>query len=212
LHARTELVHDADPAARTFAILTEPDRFEDFGPAVDIPAIDPYPCKAGLGCDFGMISQYVHALRHAVGNGTWWAEIQAVSSAPSRWPTQAELHEIIRSWCGAAPDGFVTFAWDYGGGRLADHPELLSELKVLNIQGCGPFGGGTTTPTSASTTTPDSSTTTRPGPTTTGSTTTTAPMTTTTGATTTTVAGTLVMSCPVVPNPVRGQQVICTIT
>jgi hypothetical protein len=77
LRARTDLIHSIDPAARTFAIITEPDLFGQYAPTVDIPAIDPYPCRAGAACDLSTITNYVTALEQAIGDRPWWGVIQA---------------------------------------------------------------------------------------------------------------------------------------
>ncbi len=141
--ARTDLIHGIDPAARTYAIITEPPTFTQFAAAVDLPAIDPYPCRQGAPCDMGQIASYVDTLKAGLGDKPWFAVIQAFSSPPWRWPTAAEGRELIAAWCAAGPSGFTTFAWDYDGNSLSSQPELLAEIEKLNRGGCAGFSDRT---------------------------------------------------------------------
>lgn len=139
VRARTDLIHGIDPAARTYAIITEPPTFAQFSAAVDIPAIDPYPCRQGAACDLGQIASYVDTLKAGLGDKPWFAVIQAFSSPPWRWPTATEGRDLITAWCAAEPSGFTTFAWDYDGNSLSSQPELLAEIEKLNRGGCAAF-------------------------------------------------------------------------
>jgi PKD repeat protein len=138
LQARTALVHAADPAARTFSVFSEPATFASFVPTVDIPATDPYPCKPSQPCDTTMIPAYAAAMR-ATGATKWWGVLQGFGSGSWRWPTGAEMHAMIRQWCGAGWSGAATFAWTWNGEQLADHPDVLQQIRTLDTAGCASF-------------------------------------------------------------------------
>lgn len=138
LQARTNLVHSVDPNARTFSVFEKPSNYAQYVATVDVPAIDPYPCKANQPCDWTRIPTYADAIK-AAGATRWFGVIQGFGSGGWRWPTAAEEHTIVRQWCQSGWSGAATFAWTWNGENLSDHPDVLNEIQTLNTQGCNAF-------------------------------------------------------------------------
>ncbi|NIH80849.1 hypothetical protein [Amycolatopsis viridis] len=140
VRARARLVRtlDPDPSHFTLANIDDPAQFHAFAGAVDVIATDPYPCRSGQACDWSLIPAYIAALR-AAGVHRYLALLQAFGAGKWRWPTAAELEHMIAQWQKSDWGGQITFAWSYGGGRLTDHPELLSVLQRLNADPHFPF-------------------------------------------------------------------------
>jgi hypothetical protein len=132
--ARNALVHRLAPGTFTYEIVTEPGNFAAFAKLTDVLGADPYPCKVGHPCDLTMIPRYIAALRaaHVV---RYWGVLQAFSYEDWRYPTAAELREMISQWERSGWEGEQTYAWSFMGQSLTQHPDLLSVLRSLNSGG-----------------------------------------------------------------------------
>lgn len=140
VRARARLVRslDRDPQHFTLVNIDDPAQFRAFAESVDVIGTDPYPCRAGRGCDWSLIPAYIAALR-AAGVRRYVALLQAFGAGDWRWPTAGELERMIAQWQKSDWSGEITFAWSYDGGRLLDHPDLLSVLQRLNVDPLFPF-------------------------------------------------------------------------
>jgi hypothetical protein len=130
--ARSALVHRLAPGAFTYEVVTEPPNFQAFAAATDVLGTDPYPCTVGHQCDMTMIPRYIAALR-AAHVAHYWGVLQAFSFGKWRFPTAAELQEMIGQWEQSGWEGEQTFAWAYNGQSLTRHPGLLAVLRALNL-------------------------------------------------------------------------------
>ncbi|MDA8322634.1 MAG: hypothetical protein M0030_22900 [Actinomycetota bacterium] len=137
VRARSRLVHRLAPGAFTYEVVTEPGNFAAFATATDVLGADPYPCRAGGGCDWSMIPRYIAALT-AARVARYWGVLQAFSAGPWRYPTPLELRTMIRQWARSRWQGAQTFAWSYAGHSLARHPGLLAVLRAFNVGKIGP--------------------------------------------------------------------------
>lgn len=142
VRARARLVRSLDPDPRHFTLanIDDPAQFRAFAGSTDVIGTDPYPCHIGHECDWSQIPAYIAALR-AAGIHRYVALLQAFSARTWRWPTAAELEHMIAQWQKSDWSGQITFAWSYAGGRLSDHPDLLSVLQRLNADPGYPFPG-----------------------------------------------------------------------
>ncbi|MER5449791.1 hypothetical protein ABT065_29825 [Streptomyces sp. NPDC002764] len=133
VRARSALVRSLDPDTRRFTVVNvdDPNQFAAFRGAADVMSVDVYPCLVGKPCDWSRIPYALSRLR-AAGVTRYMGMLQAFSYAQWRWPTAAELTGMIAQWQRSDWEGQLTFSWQYKGGRLADHPELLRVLKRLN--------------------------------------------------------------------------------
>ncbi|HJQ47118.1 MAG TPA: hypothetical protein VJ870_12485 [Amycolatopsis sp.] len=140
VRARALLVRSLDPDPRhfTFANIDDPAQFRSFRDTVDVLGTDPYPCRAGRSCDWSLIPRYVAALQ-AAGVRRYLPLLQAFGAGNWRWPTGAELGNMIAQWQRSSWSGEITFSWSYGGGHLSDHPDLLTVLRQLNYDPLFPF-------------------------------------------------------------------------
>jgi hypothetical protein len=140
VRARARLVRSLDPDPRHFTLtnIDDPAQFRAFAGSVDVIGTDPYPCRTGQKCDWSQIPDYIAALR-AAGVHRYVALLQAFGGGKWRWPTAAELAQMIGQWQKSEWSGQITFAWNYAGGRLSDHPELLAVLQRLNADPRSPF-------------------------------------------------------------------------
>lgn len=129
---RSRLVHELAPGVFTYEVVTEPGNFAAFARATDVLGADPYPCLRGHPCDWTQIPAYIAAL-DAAHVPVYWALLQAFGDGKWRAPTAAELARMIGQWEHSRWQGEQTFAWDYQGWSLADHPDLLGVLKSLNL-------------------------------------------------------------------------------
>ncbi|MCH5670807.1 hypothetical protein [Streptomyces gilvus] len=130
---RSALVRSLDPDHRRFTLVNvdDPRQFASFRGTTDVMSVDVYPCLVGKPCDWALIPRALQALRKA-GVTRYMGMLQAFSYQQWRWPTAAELTGMIAQWQRSDWQGQLTFSWQYKGGRLADHPELLRVLKRLN--------------------------------------------------------------------------------
>jgi hypothetical protein len=129
--ARSRLVHRLAPGAFTYEVVTEPGNFAAFATATDVLGADPYPCLRGAACDWSQIPRYIAALR-AAHVARYWGVLQAFSGSGWRYPTPAELRDMIRQWEHSDWQGEQTFAWRFAGHSLVAHPGLLAVLRSLN--------------------------------------------------------------------------------
>ncbi|MTD55142.1 hypothetical protein [Amycolatopsis pithecellobii] len=140
LRARDRLVRSLDPDPRHFTLanIDDPAQFRAFAGSTDVIGTDPYPCLSGRACDWSLIPAYIEALR-AAGVHRYVALLQAFGAGMYRWPTALELEHMIAQWQKSDWSGQLTFAWNYAGGRLTDHPDLLAVLQRLNTDPFFPF-------------------------------------------------------------------------
>lgn len=148
VRARSRLVHRLAPGAFTYEVVTEPGNFAAFATATDVLGADPYPCRAGGGCDWSMIPRYIAALT-AARVARYWGVLQAFSAGPWRYPTPPELRAMISQWARSRWQGAQTFAWSYAGHSLAHHPGLLAVLRAFNAGKIGPGSSRPGTETAA---------------------------------------------------------------
>ncbi|MEU1475410.1 hypothetical protein ACFYZ8_14060 [Streptomyces sp. NPDC001668] len=130
---RSALVRSLDPDTDRFTLVNvdDPDQFTAFRDTTDMMSVDVYPCLADKPCDWSQIPRAVSRLRKA-GVTRYMGMLQAFSYEQWRWPTAAELTGMIAQWQRSDWQGQLTFSWEYKGGRLTEHPELLGVLKRLN--------------------------------------------------------------------------------
>ncbi|MDT7841636.1 hypothetical protein [Streptomyces justiciae] len=133
VRARAALVRSLDPNTRRFTMVNvdRPDHFAAFRGTTDVMSVNVYPCLAGEPCDWSKIPRTLDRLREA-GVTRYMGMLQAFSFEQWRWPTADELAGMIAQWQRSDWLGQLTFSWEYEGGELADHPELLRVLKRLN--------------------------------------------------------------------------------
>jgi hypothetical protein len=131
LRARTALIHSLLPGYPTYAVIEFPSNYAKFNGTVDIMGIDPYPCHRGASCSTTEIPSYIAALKSA-GVHRYWGVLQAFQDSYYRFPTAAELTAMISQWMASQWSGQQTFAWQYAGNNLSDHPDLLAVLTRLN--------------------------------------------------------------------------------
>jgi hypothetical protein len=130
---RSELVRSLDPDTDRFTLVNvdDPNQFAAFRGTTDVMSVDVYPCLVAKPCDWTKIPRALHRLRQA-GVPRYMGMLQAFSFEQWRWPTAAELTGMIAQWQRSDWQGQLTFAWEYKGRSLADHPDLLRVLKRLN--------------------------------------------------------------------------------
>jgi len=130
---RSALVRSLDPDTDRFTLVNvdDPNQFAAFRGTTDVMSVDVYPCLVAKPCDWTKIPRALERLRQA-GVTRYMGMLQAFSFEQWRWPTAAELTGMIAQWQRSDWQGQLTFSWEYKGGRLADHPELLRVLKRLN--------------------------------------------------------------------------------
>jgi hypothetical protein len=130
---RSALVRSLDPDTGHFTVVNvdDPNQFAAFHGTTDVMSVNVYPCLVGKACDWSRIPRALARLRE-VGVTRYIGMLQAFSFRQWRWPTAAELTGMIAQWQRSDWQGQLTFSWEYKGGRLADHPELLRVLKRLN--------------------------------------------------------------------------------
>ncbi|GHF42903.1 hypothetical protein [Streptomyces griseosporeus] len=131
---RAALVRSLDPDTDRFTLVNvdDPNQFADFRGTTDVMSVDVYPCLVGKPCDWSKIPNAIARLREA-GVTRYMGMLQAFSFEQWRWPTADELSGMIAQWQRSDWEGQLTFAWEYAGGRLADHPDLLKVLRRLNL-------------------------------------------------------------------------------
>ncbi|MEU6372885.1 hypothetical protein [Streptomyces sp. NPDC046909] len=130
---RAALVRALDPDTERFTVVNvdRPEHFAAFRGATDVMSVNVYPCLVGEACDWSKIPRTLDRLRE-VGVTRYMGMLQAFSFEQWRWPTADELSGMIAQWQRSDWVGQLTFSWEYRGGELADHPELLRVLKRLN--------------------------------------------------------------------------------
>lgn len=132
--ARSRLVSGLAPGAFTYEVVTEPGNFAAFARATDVLGADPYPCRTGRGCDWSTIPRYIAAL-DAAHVPRYWGVIQAFGYQSWQTPTPGELARMIAQWQNSRWQGEQVYAWADAGWSLESHPELLAELRALNLDG-----------------------------------------------------------------------------
>lgn len=140
VRARARLVRSLDSDQRHFTLanIDDPAQFGAFAGTADVLATDPYPCRVDRACDWSLIPAFVAALR-AAGIHRYMAMLQAFREGQWRWPTAVELEHILAQWQKSDWSGQITFSWSYAGGRLSDHPDLLSVLQRFNARPRNPL-------------------------------------------------------------------------
>ncbi|MDN3025503.1 hypothetical protein [Streptomyces sp. S.PB5] len=130
---RSALVRALDPDTDRFTVVNvdKPEHFAAFRGTTDVMSVNVYPCLVGEPCDWSKIPQVLERLEEA-GVTRYMGMLQAFSFEQWRWPTAEELTGMIAQWQRSAWLGQMTFSWEYEGGELAEHPELLRVLKRLN--------------------------------------------------------------------------------
>ncbi len=132
---RSRLVHRLAPHTFTYAVIeggnSHPGEYRAFRGAVDVVGIDPYPCTFTGGCDYRKIDDAVARAREA-GLTHIWGVVQAFQDHFYRYPSGAELEQILRHWKAAGIEGEQVFSWSYAGHRLPGQPELLTVLQESN--------------------------------------------------------------------------------
>lgn len=133
VRARSALVRSLDPDGRRFTLVNvdDPNEFGAFDGTADVIATDAYPCQVAEPCDWGLIPNRIASLNQA-GISRYAAMLQVFSGGDWRWPTADELQGILDQWRQSNWCGALFFSWEWQGGRLADHPELLAVLKQFN--------------------------------------------------------------------------------
>jgi hypothetical protein len=130
---RSALVRALDPDPDRFTVVNvdKPEHFAAFRGTTDVMSVNVYPCLVGEECDWAKIPRTLERLREA-GVTRYMGMLQAFSFEQWRWPTADELTGMIAQWQRSDWLGQLTFSWEYEGGELTDHPELLRVLKRLN--------------------------------------------------------------------------------
>ncbi len=128
LAARTALIHRLDPAARTFAVVSNgsshPGEYEAFKDSVDYIGVNPYPCKvnnAQSGCDLtAMAAKIDSALAWIPPSRVipvfqlFGQSCNAGSSHYYRLPSETELQSMLSLWDSKVPRSVRPFDNSYG--------------------------------------------------------------------------------------------------
>jgi hypothetical protein len=112
---------------------------------IDLIGLDPYPCRIGEACEYGLIDQ---AVNQTVANGIPLASIvpvyqafgQTCGSIPPgnrkwRMPTPAELDQIFARWDALVPNPVFDNAYSWGSQpewscpSLSSHPLLQDRFR-----------------------------------------------------------------------------------
>ena len=143
VRARSDLVKSLDPGPPTFVVLYRVDELWRFAGAVDILAVDRYPCSIRHGCDFTKIDEAIAEVERL--GVRYWAVIQAHGDEWYRVPTAEELHQQFLRWRASRMEGYFVFAWHWPDEEpslwLANHRELQAQLARENAQPLHPAGG-----------------------------------------------------------------------
>lgn len=139
--ARTVLIHQYDPAAKTLMVdyhccaSQSYQWFDDFAGKTDILGLDWYPCLVATGsCDYTRIDQQA-AAADALGIH-YWGIVGAFGDGYYKMPTRSELHQEFEHWRATHMEGFIVFSWRYPTGYpfLSDQPDLLDQLSYENAR------------------------------------------------------------------------------
>jgi hypothetical protein len=96
----------------------------------DVLAIDPYPCMIGEACDWSLVTDSILAAN--VRGFRYWFVVESFQNYEYRYPTADELRYLIGLMRTSNAEGLMTFAWNYDGHCLCDHPDLLSVWSAYN--------------------------------------------------------------------------------
>lgn len=129
--ARSELVHQLAPGAFTYQTVSDYNNYAAFAHATDVLGAVAYPCKGDTPCDWSLIPGDIARL-NAAHVTHYWAVLDAFGYEGWRLPTPAQLARMIGQWEHSRWQGEQTFAWNWQGSVLADHPGLLAALRDLN--------------------------------------------------------------------------------
>ncbi|MGE0055970.1 MAG: hypothetical protein AB7S74_17370 [Hyphomicrobium sp.] len=128
---RTALIHELDPAGKTFMIVLNssraPNEFRELGSAADYIGVDPYPCNQrnrDTGCDTAALEARIEA---AVAAGisanrivpvfqTFGQECATTSKPYYRLPTVSETKSMLAIWDRLVPQSERTFDMAYSWG------------------------------------------------------------------------------------------------
>jgi hypothetical protein len=134
IKARARLVESIDPGPPTFIVTNDADQLELYAGAVDVLALDHYPCSIRYGCDYSKIdAQAAEADRLGV---RYWGVIQAHGDDWYKAPSPDELHQQFAHWRATDMEGYLVFAWRFPDDRpalwLANNPLLQAALGQEN--------------------------------------------------------------------------------
>jgi hypothetical protein len=142
VRARAQLVKSIDPGPPTFVVIYRVDELKRFAGAVDVIAVDRYPCSIQNGCDFSKIDEAIAEVDRL--GVRYWGVIQAHGDDWYRVPTPGELHQQFDRWRASHAEGYFVFAWQWPDDEpsqwLANHPELQAQLAKENAR---PLRSGT---------------------------------------------------------------------
>ena len=96
----------------------------------DVLAIDPYPCMIGEACDWSLVTDSILAAN--LLGFRYWLVVESFQNYEYRYPTADELRYLIGLMRASNAEGLMTFAWNYDGHCLCDHPDLLSVWSAYN--------------------------------------------------------------------------------
>lgn len=138
--ARSALVHELAPGTFTYEVVSDPGNYKAFAHVTDVLGATAFPCLVGKPCDWNLIPDRIAAL-DAAQVPHYWAVLDAFAQDQWRWPTPAELTNMIWQWERSRWEGEQTFAWTWRSSSLASQPSLLAVLSSLNTGQLKPPSG-----------------------------------------------------------------------
>lgn len=134
--ARSDLVKSLDPGPPTFVAIEPHDGPNPYAPYVgkaDVLGVERYPCTQVDGCVLSRIDAQI-TLAEQAHIPHYWALIQAFGDNYYRLPTVDELHAEFQHWRASRMEGYLVFAWNWSGGKLERHADLLQALRDENTR------------------------------------------------------------------------------
>jgi hypothetical protein len=157
--ARTALIHQLDPQAKTFTLIQDWDHgpvdYSAWKGAVDVLGFDLYPCSFGNGldfsaqpksrkpCDFANVLDANIRRIEAAGINGYIGVLQDFQDCFYEMPSSADLRTQMTHWQNLATHlaGYLVFSWNFMGNactygsigrQLDDVPGNVAELAYEN--------------------------------------------------------------------------------